>query len=282
MLVIVLGSNGMLGSYIYAYLSKFYKTITIDRIIMDALYITKEEIQKILKKCITENSKESEKMDNILVINCIGIIPQRNSSIENNQCNRKYIRVNTLFPHLLADCCEVLGCKMVHVSTDCVYTGNQGNYIEDDEHDETNIYGVSKSLGEPQNCCVIRTSIIGEEQQNKKSLLEWIRSKNGKEINGFINHHWNGITCLQLAKIIQYMVQNNIFWDGVRHIHSPNSLTKYELVKIIIQVYNLDITVNVYESNTINKTLASKYVPFINIPNIYEQIVDMYNFSITK
>ena len=267
MKILLFGPNGMLGNYFTVYLSKYYETKKIDRNKLDAYYATYDNIMDLLV-----NYRD----DDVFVINCIGIIPQRNDMLD----FRKYIIVNTLFPNMLANCCQKLNYKMVHISTDCVYSGNKGDYTEKDVHDETNIYGVTKSLGEPSNCCVIRTSIIGEELQNKKSLLEWIRSQNGKKINGFINHYWNGVTCLQLAKIVHFMIENNIYWNGVRHIYSPSSVIKYELVKMIIEIYNLNITVDKYETATINKTITSIYEPFINIPDIKDQIIELHEFEL--
>lgn len=270
MKIIIFGSNGMLGNYMVTYLCKYYEIIKIDRNIIDAYDASIEKLMDVLTKY-----KSNEP---IFLINCIGVIPQRN----NMDDTRKFIKINTLFPHLLSHCCDKLNYQMIHVSTDCVYNGSKGNYSEDDEHDEKNIYGISKSLGEPSNCCVIRTSIIGEESYNKKSLLEWVKSQDGKIINGFVDHYWNGVTCLQLAKIIHFAIQNNIYWYGVRHIYSPSILTKYDLVLLICEKYNLNITVNKLKSDIFNKSLTSKYDSFFNIPELSEQIEELHNFSIVN
>ena len=94
---------------------------------------------------------------------------------------------------------------MIHVTTDCVFSGKDGNYNENSIHDETNDYGISKSLGELCDATIIRTSIIGEEINNKRSLLEWVRSNSGKEINGYENHFGMELLDLQLA----YILENN-------------------------------------------------------------------------
>ena len=136
---------------------------------------------------------------------------------------------------------------MIHVTTDCVFSGKDGNYDENSLHDETNDYGTSKSLGELCKATIIRTSIIGEETINKRSLLEWVRSNRGGEINGFTNHMWNGVTCLQLSKIIEKMIREKFYWEGVRHTFSPRSVSKYELVSLINEIYDLNIKVNKFE-----------------------------------
>jgi len=245
---------------------KKYDVHRINRNIIDAYKITTNDLYNIL---------ETYQAKKVIVINCIGIIPQRN----NMEQSKIYIKVNSLFPHFLAYCCEKLHYQMVHITTDCVYDGLKGNYSEDDPPDESNIYGVTKSLGEPSNCCVIRTSIIGEEARNKKSLLEWVKHQNGNIINGFVNHYWNGVTCLQVSKIINHMIENNIFWLGVRHIHSPKSVSKYELISMIIEIYDLNITINKLETPISDKTLTSKY-QFIDIPDLYEQIKELREFFI--
>ena len=100
-------------------------------------------------------------------------------------------------------------CQVVHISTDCVFNGKKGNYNEEDDHDCLDVYGKTKSLGENPDLTIIRTSIIGEEITNKRSLVEWVKSNTSKEINGFIKHFWNGVTCLQLAKIIYKIITNS-------------------------------------------------------------------------
>ncbi|AVL93859.1 dTDP-4-dehydrorhamnose reductase [Megavirus vitis] len=269
MKIIIFGPNGMLGNYMLNYLKKTHEVVSIDRKIIDAMNVDLPQLTNTLSNYQTSK-------DDVLVINCVGVIPQRNDINE----SRTFIKVNTLFPHMLSYCCYQLGFKMIHVSTDCVYNGNKGNYSENDYHNETNIYGVSKSLGEPTNCCVIRTSIIGQEVYNKKSLLEWVISQNNKTIYGFTNHFWNGVTCLQLAKIVEQMIKNNIFWNGVRHIHSPDIVNKYQLIEYISEIYNLNIDLQEKKTDIVNKTLISIHPSFIEIPPIKKQIQDLLDFSL--
>jgi dTDP-4-dehydrorhamnose reductase len=103
---------------------------------------------------------------------------------------------------------------MIHPTTDCVYSGLKGSYNEDDKYDVSDVYGMSKAMGEPSNCTVIRTSIIGEELENKKSFLEFVRNSDS-EINGWDDHYWNGITCYQYCKII-----DKKFWGTVGCVDS--------------------------------------------------------------
>jgi dTDP-4-dehydrorhamnose reductase len=150
-------------------------------------------------------------------------------------------------------------------------------------HDETNDYGISKSLGELGECTIVRTSIIGEEQINKRSLLEWTLANKGGNVNGYINHLWNGVTCFQLSNIIYDIIQKEMFWKGVRHIFSPTQVSKYELVCLINEIYDLRITINEYQTpQRIDKTLASIYDTcyVFNIPSLKQQIQEQKEFTL--
>ena len=171
---------------------------------------------------------EPEIKNGDVIINCIGTIKPRVDELGDLNA----IIVNSLFPRLLSNYCESKEIKLIHPTTDCVYTGLKGDYNENDNYDVSDVYGMSKALGETHNCTTIRTSIIGEESVNKRSLVEWVKSEKGNSIFGFTNHYWNGLTCLQFAKVCDKIISENIFWKGIRHIHS-NKVSKYELVSII-------------------------------------------------
>ena len=231
MKVIIFGSNGMLGTYIKNYLSKYFTVIALSRDDYDLSNLQIQTLdQLLLNNCIEEND---------IVINSAGVIPQ--ASKQRTLNNRLYFTINSMFPVILSQICDKHRTKLIHITTDCVFSGKDGNYNELSLHDEINDYGLSKSLGELCNATIIRTSIIGEEQTNKRSLLEWVKSNKHQTINGFTEHFWNGVTCLQLAKIIYQIIDQNIYWRGVRHIFSPRSVNKYELVSMINKIYNLAI-----------------------------------------
>jgi len=259
----VLGSNGMLGRYVFMYLnSKFSNVVGYTRKNIDASVT--DDIPLVLSK-------------GDVVVNCIGLIPQRGVK---NPIN--YITINALFPHLVSSMCDTVGATFVHISTDCVFSGTTGSYTEDSVHDATDLYGRTKSLGEPENATTIRTSIIGEELVNKKSLLEWVRSMAGKDINGYTNHYWNGVTCLCLAKIIADTISNNSFWVGVKHIYSSEVVSKYLLVGLISNIYGLDIKINpVKTPTTCNKSLKSvRDDIIIEVPSLGIQIAEQKDYSL--
>lgn len=203
------------------------------------------------------------------VINCIGTIKpfMAKDPIAS-------IRINSIFPRELANACEKVGSKLIHITTDCVYSGAKGNYTEDDPHDALDDYGKSKSLGEPSNCMVIRTSIIGEEIHKNASLLEWAKSQKGKTVNGFLNHLWNGITTTTYAKVVEKIIDNNLYQVGLSHVFS-NTVNKYELLGLFNKSFNLDLTINATNAATpVDRTLSTKKTlcGALNVPSLAEQI----------
>lgn len=272
MKIFILGHKGMLGRYVYAlFKDKGYDVVGLSRKEIDAGDLP-VQARAIL------SGYGAQKDD--VVINCIGVI----KSVLKDKDTLNAIKVNSLFPHVLANVCEEKEYKLIHITTDCVFSGLDGNYNEDDLHDCTDVYGKTKSLGEPSNCTVIRTSIIGDEVGTSRSLIEWVKSQQGNTINGYTNHRWNGLTCHHLAKVIEDIIKNEKYWDGVRHIYSPNDPNKFELVSMIIEAYNLDIKVERFETlEKCDRTLTTNsydpesFLPFsmtFNIPDIMTQLVE--------
>lgn len=269
MKIVLFGSTGMLGHYVKEYLfQKSYELVCIDRKDFDV----ESEKWEILHNLL--NEQRLEKQD--VIVNCVGAIPQKNC------CPRKYIVLNTLFPHELTR--WINKCHIIHITTDCVYSGQQGDYDETSVHDANDIYGMTKSLGEDERMCIIRTSIIGEELAGKNSLLEWVKKQGGGEIYGYENVLWNGVSCLQLAKIIEHVIRTDIFWTGKRHFFSPEPVSKYRLCKMINDIYRLNITVHKKKVPYKNMTLKSKYDTPVGlvIPSIQEQIQEQQGFVFTN
>ena len=258
----VFGANGMLGSSLMKYLKG---VIGITKRSVDASVRDWKTMKGQLDTLLLDSSD--------VVINAMGITNKRNSP------DIDFIMVNTIFPRLLADYCEHRGVNMIHITTDCVYDGLRGNYNEGDVANAKDIYGLTKLLGEPINCTVIRTSTIGESNRSDKDLLEWVRSNRGLEIKGYTDHHWNGITCLQYAKVCEKIIREELYWMGVRHIHSPGAITKYSLVKLINDTYDLGCTITPVESGRFcDRTLSSWYPMGFDIPTIEEQIIEQKNY----
>jgi len=270
MKIYIFGSTGMLGRYVSTYLSKKFEVINISRKDID---VSKTDYKDLRSTLISLNVNEND-----IIINCVGTIKPRVDELGDLNA----ILVNSVFPRILSDVCEDLKIKLIHPTTDCVYSGKKGKHNEDDVYDVYDVYGMSKALGEPKNCMVIRTSIIGEEVNQGRSLVEWVKSQKNGQAFGFTNHFWNGVTCLQFSKIIEKIISENMFWIGTKHIHS-DTLNKLELVSIINDVYNLNITILPKETSSIcDRSLSSKFNNNIKlkIPSLKTQIEDMKEFSL--
>jgi dTDP-4-dehydrorhamnose reductase len=271
MKIYIFGSTGMLGRYVSTYLSQKFEVINISRKDID---VSKTNYKDLRSALISLNVNEND-----IIINCAGTIKPRVDELGDLNA----ILVNSVFPRILSDVCEDLKIRLIHPTTDCVYSGKKGKYSEDDVYDVYDVYGMSKALGEPKNCMVIRTSIIGEEVNQGRSLVEWVKSQKNGQAFGFTNHFWNGVTCLQFAKIVEKIINVNMFWIGVRHVHS-DTLNKLELVSIINDVYDLKINVISKETPlSCDRSLSSKFnnTVKLEIPTLKTQIEDMKEFSLT-
>ena len=270
MKLIVFGANGMLGAYFVSYFRKKpeYEVVAVTRAEFDVSSETFSEVEPFLIRIGID--------EQTCVVNAVGLIPQR----MNGRRKEDYYVVNAAFPHHLSRICKKHKAHLICPTTDCVFSGRKGAYREDDAHDETSDYGISKSMGEPTDATVIRTSIIGEEIRNPCSLLEFVRAARG-EIQGWDNHLWNGITCLQYAKILDIIITQNLFWKGVRHLSSPISKTKYELACIIKDVYGVPCSIQKHNTvNPIDKTLSSHYDALFVIPPLEQQIQEQKDYAI--
>lgn len=275
--ILILGSQGMAGYVISKYLadSDKYTIITVGR---------KNTFPYPNIICDVKNQpKHLEEVFNITnfdyIINCIGIlIADSNKDIENA------IWINSYFPHFLEKRFKDTKTKIIHISTDCVMDGKTGNYVENDIPTETNIYGRTKALGEINNSkdLTIRLSIIGEElKSNGSGLFNWVIKQKG-EIKGYNKAIWNGITTLELAKAIHEIIQNCPNLSKLYHLAPDFNISKYDLVKLIVNVYNLkDITVIPNDSVIQNKTLINtrKSEFYYNIPSYEEQLIQQKEFN---
>jgi dTDP-4-dehydrorhamnose reductase len=245
MKILIFGSNGLLGSYISGYLSLFHSIIKINRNIFDIYNLYKNGSLISELKILIELHQPD------YIVNCAGIINKR----DDISIQEMYI-VNSYFPIILSKISNNMSdkIKIIHPSTDCVFSGKEGNYTKTDITDAYDNYGISKILAEEglikfKNTCIIRCSIIGEEKNGGSSLIKWINNNNNKTINGYTNHIWNGITTLEYAKVIKEIINNKIvWWNGVKHIGCKEPITKCNLVKEIIKTYNLNIEVREIET----------------------------------
>jgi len=267
MKVILFGSTGMLGSYLKFHLGEEHDVLALTRNDIDLSVIDEP---KLLDFMLTRISKDD------VIVNAAGVIKQRDYDVAD------MIVVNSIFPHILAKFKKHVGCNVVHITTDCVYNGSRGSYIESDKHDCTDDYGKSKSLGENPTVTNIRTSIIGEEILNKRSLLEWVISNRGETIGGYQNHLWNGVTCLELSKLINNIIKSSSFWEGTKHVFSPDTVSKYELVNMINDIYDLNITINEKITEVDCYRNLSTSLDSVIDKSLYDQILELKDFNLKK
>lgn len=259
--IVLFGARGMLGRYVENTLkNSSMNVIKITRNIYNILDNDHEKLKNILKP-----------FENGILINCAGAIPQRNTYKDQD-----FFVINSLFPKTLESLSKSLNMKFLHISTNCVFNGETGNYDETSLPDAIDPYGLSKYLGEPSLSCIIRTSIIGEEEFTKKSFIEWVKSNKNKTIHGYTNCYWNGCTCLELSNYIENIIKNDLYWTGVKHVFSSETVSKYDLACIVNDVYDLNITI-IPKEHTMSKnmTLSSIYDNTIVTKPIKTQIIDM-------
>ena len=231
--VVVLGANGMAGHTVTQYLKKNgHAVTTMARVNADLNFDIENPT---FVKLFFDNLPEVD-----YVINCIGLLVK--DSIARPD---RAVLINGWLPHFLEHRYRNTKTRVIHLSTDCVFDGRKGNYIENDLHTETNAYGKSKSFGEINNDkdLTLRMSIIGPELKlTGTGLMNWIMTTPNKEVFGWENVLWNGITTLQLAKSINdYMMEPS--YSGIYHLVNKEGINKYELLKLINEVFNLDKTV---------------------------------------
>ncbi|HWE86994.1 MAG TPA: SDR family oxidoreductase [Terracidiphilus sp.] len=174
------------------------------------------------------------------IINCIGVIKQRP---EASSCAR-VIALNSLLPHQLAALCSEWNGRLIHFSTDCVFSGRHGMYRENDSSDAQDLYGRSKFLGETvaDNALTLRTSIIGRELATHRSLLDWFLWNNGGEVQGYRKSIYSGVTTNHLAEIVLDIVLHHPHLSGLYQI-AAHPISKCDLLLLLKEAYALDVAI---------------------------------------
>ena len=266
MKIFIFGKNGMLGNTVNLYLSQYYSVMAFDRVAYNPLIHTSDDLNKLFQ---SNGLSEGD-----VIINCLGMIPQRKVTD-----TLEYFKVNSQFPHYVSYFASLYKAKYIHISTNCVFSSSSSYMDENSLPTADDVYGISKLLGEPANATTIRTSIIGEEINTHYSLLSWALSMNAT-VNGYTDHLWNGVTCLEVSKYIRSIIDTNSFWSGVRHLHSNETISKYNLIKMIYTIYNNTTThvVPITTDHSVQKLLSSIYSHLSEIPPLYQQITEQKLF----
>jgi dTDP-4-dehydrorhamnose reductase len=189
---------------------------------------------------ITAVEQTIEELRPDVVVNCLGIIKQRAASHE----TLPSLTINSLLPHRICALIDRWDARFVHFSTDCVFSGRRGNYVENDISDAEDVYGRTKFLGEVAypNAITLRTSIIGRELRHHCSLLDWFLSQRGQIIRGFRRHWWSGITTKELADVTARVVGEWRSLTGVFQL-SSGRINKYDLLLLLRNGLGIDVAI---------------------------------------
>jgi dTDP-4-dehydrorhamnose reductase len=261
--ILIIGANGMLGSALLKYFcnkNNFFVGGTVRNI-----NLLEELAQK--KNCQIYEGVDAKNYDSFLevfkkfkpniVINCIGITKQVADINQNKP--KDIIYINSFLPHYLANLSNKYKSRFIHMSTDCVFSGKEGNYKESDIADATDLYGRSKLLGETyyENSIILRTSLIGHELSSHQSLLDWFLSQK-ENIKGYKEAIFSGFPTCEVARIIDEYIIPISTLRGLYHV-SSEPISKYDLLFLVKKIY--DHKINIIENNTIkiNRSLNSTY-----------------------
>lgn len=267
--ILVLGGTGMAGHMITLYL----KTLAEKYIVYNLCHSFKLDDNSIILDInnLADLNKLIESLCPDVVINTIGIL---NKTTENNPSQTIFI--NSYFPRYLEQQFKTTPIKLIHLSTDCVFSGETGRYSEASITDGKDLYGRTKILGEINNSkdLTVRTSIIGPElKYNGTGLFHWFMQQDHM-VNGYSKVIWSGVTTLQLAKGLHHMIKSNL--TGLYNLTSKASINKYELLKLINRVFNKNLLVNPCDEVISDRSLLTIRDNFlINIPTYEEMLTEL-------
>jgi dTDP-4-dehydrorhamnose reductase len=267
--IILLGSTGLIGHQLFLYLSKFneFEIINIAynrKININTLNLDLRNVKNL--SCIIKKENPD------IIINAVGLLI--NSS---NKDKTSAILLNSFLPNWLLENSFLYNYKLIQISTDCVFSGNTGNYNEKDFPDGFSIYAKTKSLGEiySPNHLTIRTSVIGPEiDTNGGELFNWFMNQDNT-INGYSKSIWSGITTIELAKCLKIMIDNNI--TGLYHLTNGNPISKLDLLSILNKYRINPLHIEQIDGVVTNKSfIDSRNELKYTIPDYHTMIFDMF------
>lgn len=257
MKILILGASGMLGNAVIRVLSEKADWQVHGTVRSEA---SKRHFQESIAKRLLAGV-DVEQQDSLtqafirirpdVVINCVGLVKQLAEADDPLQA----VPINTLLPHRLARLCELAGARLVHMSTDCVFAGDKGGYLESSPSDAKDLYGRSKYLGEVDypHAVTLRTSIIGHELQSAHGLIDWFLSQQGK-CKGYTRAIFSGVPTVVLAKIIRDVVIPRPDLHGVYHV-AAKPISKFDLLNLVAKVYGKQIEIVPDDKLAIDRSL---------------------------
>ena len=275
MKILILGGDGMIGHKMAQVLSVQNHEIVIS--IREKKDLTLKSISSKSKVFFNDFLKDNildflDKVNPDIIINAIGITTRRGAT--ENISDTIYF--NSLFPHQLSNWALAFKKRLIHFSTDCVFSGSEGSYLEDTTPDALDYYGKTKGLGEinSKSSLTIRSSMIGPELFNKTELFEWIINNKEKEINGFSRVMYSGVTTVYMARLLADLIDNHKNLCGIYNIASK-PISKFELLHLINDNFDLGLIINDDKTVISNKTLnASKIEKEIGLqPPSWDELI---------
>jgi dTDP-4-dehydrorhamnose reductase len=261
MRLLVLGASGMLGSSIFRIFESSASNEVWGLLRNPAFlrYFSIPQQSKILTGVdVLDELALSASFDRVrpdAVINCVGLIKQR----EDSDDPLVALPINAMLPHRLAALCSHHNARLLHISTDCVFSGCKGMYVENDRSDADDLYGKSKYIGELRDldfAVTLRTSIIGHELNSSHALIDWFLSQREPSILGYRRSIFSGLTAIELARVIGEVVLPNSSLKGLYHL-SSTPISKFELLKLVAKQYNKTIEIFPDDELVIDRSLDS-------------------------
>ncbi len=261
MRVLVLGASGMLGNAVLRVMSEQDNWT-----VYGTLRSPNSALKTLAPKAKLLHGIHADQPDSLLaaltqsrpqvVINCVGLVKQLASADDPLEA----IPINAVMPHRLARLCELAQARLVHISTDCVFSGCQGNYRESDIPDAEDLYGRSKLLGEvsDRHAITLRTSIIGHELGRDHGLVGWFLSQQ-ERVKGYTEAIFSGLPTFELARVVRDFVIPNIQLHGLYHV-AAEPISKHDLLQIVNREYGKNLQIEPDDQVKINRSLdASRF-----------------------
>lgn len=255
MKVVILGGSGMLGHKVVQAFAPVARTVVTSRASLPpGLAPALEAISgvDVSRFEATERILETQRPD--VVVNCIGIVKQ----LAEGRDPVASIEINSLFPHRVARACRSIGARLIHVSTDCVFSGRHGRYVEGDFPDASDLYGRTKLLGEvgDEGAITLRTSIVGREIRATSGLVEWFLSNRGGVVEGYTEAIFSGLTTAELARVILRVARDHAGLAGVYHV-SAEPISKFDLLTLVNDAFRANVTIRASSEVRIDRSLDS-------------------------
>lgn len=266
--VLVLGSTGLIGHQVFNYLQS-----TAQYDLHDFVYR-----KKLREDSMILDARDEERFFNAIkdispnfIVNCIGIlINAARDNLENA------IFLNAYMPHRLARLADSLDAKLIHISTDCVFSGDKGTaYLEGDFKDGSDNYSKTKGLGEiiSKNHLTLRTSVVGPELKNNgEELFHWFMNQSGT-ISGYTKSIWSGVTTIELARAVECSMRRDI--TGLHHVTNNSSINKYDLLNLFKKHTGKDINISPVDGKKQDKS-------FIDTRELLDFQIPSYDLMVSE